>query len=95
MNFTWAPEKDAANSAKHGVSFQTAVLVFDDLFHMSVFERIVDGEEQWRTIGQVGGLLILIVAHTYSEHDGEETVRVISARKATRRERKRYEEKNQ
>jgi uncharacterized DUF497 family protein len=94
MNFTWDPEKDAANRVKHGLSFQTAVIVFDDPFHLSVFDRIVDGEERWRTMGQIGGFLVLIVAHTYSEQNGEETVRIISARKATRNERKRYEEKN-
>lgn len=94
MNLIWDSEKDALNRAKHGVGFETAALVFDDPFHMSVMDRIVDNEERWRTMGQVGGLLVLIVAHTYMEHDGEETIRIISARKATRLERKRYEEKN-
>ncbi len=95
MNFIWDPEKDASNKTKHRVSFETAALVFDDPFHMSVMDRIIDGEERWRTMGQVGGLLILVVAHTYTEQDGDETIRIISARKATRLERKRYEEKNQ
>lgn len=94
MNLTWDAEKDALNKCKHGVSFETASLVFDDPFHVSVKDRIVDGEERWRTMGRVGDMVVLIVAHTYSERDGEETIRIISARKATKRERKYYEEKN-
>ena len=94
MNYTWDPEKDAINRSKHGVSFETAALVFEDPLHLSVLDRIVAGEERWRTMGLVNGLVILIVAHTYLEQDGQETIRIISARKATRRERKHYEEKN-
>jgi uncharacterized DUF497 family protein len=94
MNFIWDSEKDAINRAKHGVSFETAVLVFDDPFHLSVVDRAVDSEERWRTMGQIGGLVILIVAHTYKEQNGEETIRIISARKATRSERRYYERKN-
>jgi uncharacterized DUF497 family protein len=94
MNFIWDPEKDATNRTKHGVSFETAALVFDDPFHLSVIDRVVDGEERWRTMGQIAGLVILVVAHTYKEQDGEETIRIISARKATRSERRHYERKN-
>lgn len=94
MNVTWDPEKDAINRNKHGVSFETAALVFNDPFHLSVMNRIVEGEERWRTMGQIGGVLILVVAHTYQEQNGEETIRIISARKATRSERRYYERKN-
>lgn len=94
MNYIWDPEKDAINRSKHGVSFKTAALVFDDPFHLSVIDRVVEGEERWRTMGQIGGLVILVVAHTYKEQDGEETIRIISARKATRSERRYYERQN-
>jgi uncharacterized DUF497 family protein len=94
MDYTWDPEKDTINRSKHGVSFETAALVFEDPLHLSVLDRIVAGEERWRTMGLVNGLVILIVAHTYLEQDGQETIRIISARKATKRERKHYEEKN-
>ena len=94
MNFIWDLEKDAVNRSKHGVSFETAALVFDDPFHLSVLDRVVEGEERWRTMGQIGGLVILVVAHTYKEQDGEETIRIISARKATRSERRYYERQN-
>jgi hypothetical protein len=45
-------------------------------------------------MGQIGGLVILVVAHDYEEQNGEETIRIISARKATRSERRCYETKN-
>ena len=79
---------------KHGIRFETAAMVFDDPYHVSQLDRVVDGEERWRTMGLIGGLVIVIVAHTYREQNGEETVRIISARKATKRERKNYEERN-
>jgi hypothetical protein len=94
VNFEWDPDKDAWNFVKHGIRFETAALVFDDPYHVSQLDRVVDGEERWRTMGLIGGLVIVIVAHTYCEQNGEETVRIISARKATKRERKHYEERN-
>ena len=94
MNFEWDPDKDAWNYVKHGIRFETAAMVFDDPYHVSQLDRVVDGEERWRTMGLIGGLVIVIVAHTYREQNGEETVRIISARKVTKRERKDYEERN-
>ena len=94
MNFEWDPDKDAWNYVKHGIRFETAAMVFDDPYHVSQLDRVVDGEERWRTMGLIEGLVIVIVAHTYREQNGEETVRIISVRKATKRERKHYEERN-
>lgn len=93
MRYEWDPRKDRANTAKHGVSFATAALVFDDPNHLSVQDRHEGGEERWRTVGLVGGVVVLVVAHTYREDQvGEEVIRIISARKATRNERNRYEQ---
>jgi uncharacterized protein len=92
MRVTWDERKNRSNAAKHRISFETAALVFDDPQAQSRLERIVEGEERWQTIGSVGGILILFVAHTWHEEDGEESVRIISARKATARERTLYEE---
>mgnify|MGYP002785250153 CR=1 FL=1 len=92
MRFEWNLAKDRANRLKHGVSFDTAALVFDDPAHLSVQDRHVDGEERWQTIGRVGPVVVLIVAHTYVDADGDETIRIISARKSTRSERRRYEQ---
>jgi uncharacterized protein len=74
------------------VSFETALLVFDDPKAISRMEQIVDEEERWQTLGMVVGMVIVLVAHTFREKDDEEYVRIISARKATPRERKIYEE---
>ena len=92
MLITWDERKNALNKAKHGVSFETAALVFDDPLHLSVQDRMVGGEERWQTLGMAGGVVLLLVAHTYRDHGGQEGIRIISARKATARERTHYEE---
>jgi hypothetical protein len=92
MRFVWDEEKSLSNRAKHKVSFETAQLVFEDPFAISVQDRIVEGEERWQTLGLVGGVVVLLVAHTYEEESGGEVIRIISARKASARERIFYEE---
>lgn len=92
MRFVWDREKSRANQRKHHVSFETACEVFSDPLHRSILDRIVDGEQRWQTIGMVAGLVMLIVAHTYRDDGDEEVVRIISARKATRKERRDYED---
>ena len=93
MQFTWDERKSRANQKKHGVSFETAALVFDDPYHLSTQDREVEGELRWQTIGTVKARQILLVAHTLSEsvNEGmEEVIRIISARKATLQERSIY-----
>jgi uncharacterized DUF497 family protein len=90
VRFVWDDVKDRRNRSKHKVSFETARVVFDDPFAMSVQDRIVRGEERWQTLGLVGGSVVLVVAHTHVDDGDEELVRIISARKATARERKIY-----
>ena len=91
MRFVWDAEKNRQNEEKHGVSFDLAALVFEDPLAVSVPDPFED-EERWRTIGFVKGVLILLVIHTIHEEDEDEQIRIISARKATRHERKKYEE---
>ena len=91
MRFEWDENKDAANRRKHSVSFETAREVFDDPLHRSVADRIEGGEQRWNTTGVVDGVILLIVAHTWRDDDGDEVVRIISARKATRKERRDHE----
>ena len=91
MRFEWDPRKDRANRARHGVSFEVARRVFDDPLHLSVQDRHVAGEERWQTLGLVGGVVVVLVAHTYREERDDEVIRIISARKATRHERHIYE----
>jgi uncharacterized protein len=95
VHWTWDEAKAAVNRAKHGLSFETAVCVFDDPLHASKPDPHPDGD-RWHTIGLVG-LLLLLVIHTWpeAETNGDEPVgRIISARKATAHERKAYEEGN-
>jgi len=92
MNFIWDDTKNVRNKTKHKISFETAVLVFEDPRALSGLDRIVEGEERWQTLGLIAGVVVLLVAHTWFEEDDEEWIRVISARKATRRERELYEQ---
>ena len=73
-----------------------AVQVFRDPFRLTRQDRIEDREERWQTLGVVHGVTVLLVAHTITEDDAEgeavEVIRIISARRATPRERKRYDQ---
>ncbi len=92
--FTWDVEKAASNRSKHRVSFDLAIRVFADPFAISVQDRIEAGEMRWQTIGAVEGHTLLVVAHTVRDDDGTDVIRIISARRADRTERRRYEEGN-
>ena len=92
MIITWDESKNRSNQSKHKVSFETAQLVFDDPLHVSRLDRIEHGEQRWQTIGMVHDLVLLLVAHSVTESDGQETIRIVSARKADRNERRIYEQ---
>ena len=94
MQFTWDERKNRANQRKHGISFETGAMVFDDPYQVSTQDRVIEGELRWQTIGMVKGIQILLVAHTVSESDDEEVIRIISARKATPQERSIYAQQN-
>jgi uncharacterized DUF497 family protein len=47
MEFTWDEQKNRANRQKHGISFENAMLVFDDPYHLTSQDREVDGEPRW------------------------------------------------
>lgn len=89
--FEWDDDKAAANLRKHHVAFELAEMVWDDPAHIIVFDRYENDEERWHAIGLVRGILILTVVHTLPTGDDENSIRIISARKATADERKRYE----
>jgi len=92
MRFEWDEEKNRRNRVKHKISFEIAREVFEDPWAISVRERVVEGEERWQTIGAISEGDLLFVAHTQRDERGEEVIRIISARKATPRERRVYEE---
>jgi uncharacterized DUF497 family protein len=90
--FSWDEVKNEINLRKHGISFAAARLVFDDPLHVTRQDRIENGEQRWQTVGLAGGVALLLVAHTWLEADhGDEHIRIISARRATKLERKVYE----
>jgi uncharacterized DUF497 family protein len=90
--FEWDEAKAEGNWRKHGVSFELAAQVFDDPYAMAEQDRIEEGELRWQTIGMVEGVVVLLVAHTVQDEEPDEIIRIISARKATKKERKCYDE---
>ena len=87
MNFKWDPRKAIANLQKHGIDFADAVTVFDDLNAVTIDD--LDYEEQrFITIAMDAFGRILVVVYTWRG----DNIRLISARKATKNERKQYED---
>ena len=91
MNFEWDPRKEAKNRKKHRVSFHEAAPVFGDPLAVTYHDPDHSEEEQrFISIGVSNSSRLLIVAHT----DRGERIRIISARVATVRERRQYEQTN-
>ena len=93
--FEWDEKKNKSNLAKHGIDFQTASEVFFDPFQIAKPDQSHTGEQRWSTMGQAGKMALVVVIHVTFEDSnaGEmiEVIRIISARPATRHERKGYE----
>jgi uncharacterized protein len=90
ITFEWNPDKENSNQKKHGVSFAEAQSVFYDEFAIQFFdEESSDSEDRFLMLGLSQEQRILIVCHC--ERDSGNTIRIISARKATKHERKFYE----
>lgn len=87
IEWAWDDAKAASNLQKHGVLFKTACAALDDPRALSVEDEHLDGD-RWRTLGMIGGILLFIV-HTLS--DTGDGGRIISARRATPKERRIYE----
>lgn len=85
IKFEWDSTKAAANAKKHGVTFEEAQSVFYDEFAVQFFDEdhSVDGE-RFLLLGMSTGARLLLVCHC--ERDAGNTIRIISARKATKRE---------
>ena len=92
VQFEWHEAKNTANQKKHGgIAFATAARVFDDPHVCFRKDRVVEGEQRWHAIGAVEKALLLVV-HVYREEkeNGEEIIRILSAREANSRERRVY-----
>ena len=93
FEFEWDPAKAASNLRKHKVSFKLAVTVFlDPLIQSILDEDHREFEERWITMGHARDGRLLVVSHTDARTGGDKTLtRLISARPATRNERRQYE----
>ena len=90
IKFEWDPEKGMKNQEKHGVSFEEAQSVFYDEYAIQFFDdEHSDQEDRFLILGLSNETRVLLVCHC--ERDNGETIRIISARKATKNERKHYE----
>lgn len=92
LEFEWDESKATANQTKHGISFTEASTVFEDVLSRTIADPLhSDDENRFVILGNSSLQRLLIVVHTYRE----ETIRMISARTATSRERKEYEQGNE
>jgi uncharacterized protein len=93
-DFEWDPAKALSNAHKHDVTFDQAATVFLDALALTIYDEANSRqEERWFTLGFDSIGRLLAVAHTYqSVGSTSARVRIISARKATKRERLFYEE---
>jgi uncharacterized protein (DUF4415 family) len=62
VEFVWDAKKSRLNKRKHGIGFETAIMVFDDPYHISVQDREVDRKIRWQTIGMAGGSRFWLLA---------------------------------
>lgn len=94
-DFEWDPAKAKQNTHKHKVSFQRAGTIFHDPHAISIPDEEHDQEEErWITIGKDSNEIVLVVSHTFQGIDASSfSIRIISARKATKKERKQYDKR--
>jgi hypothetical protein len=89
MDYQWDPEKAASNLGKHGIDFADAVGVLEDAWALTIKDEVVEGEQRFATLGTDFLERVLVVVYTFRGG----IIRLISARRATRRERRAYEQK--
>jgi uncharacterized DUF497 family protein len=96
MRFECNEWKSKQNLEKHDIDFQTAELVFDDPYAVTIRDLLHDEEEdRYITLGEIGPGVVLFVIHSWFDGGDEEVIRLISARAATSKERRSYEEGHQ
>ena len=93
LEFTWDPAKAASNVTRHGVAFAQGATMFADALALTMFDGAhSEFEERWFTLGMSSEGKLLAVSHTYAATSvSSARVRMISAREATRNERRQYE----
>jgi len=93
FDFNWDVNKAITNKKKHKVTFEDAINVFKDKDALTLYdEEHSNNEERWLTLGNCLKLNVLLVVHTYIEYnDNKAEIRIISARKATHKEKATYQ----
>jgi hypothetical protein len=94
-NSTGTPAKAASNVAKHGIAFEEAMTVFSDPLSRTILDpdHEAAGEERWVTLGEAVSGNLLVIVHTWTNVDPDcGVIRIISARRPTRREARQYRE---
>lgn len=91
-NFEWDSRKAGLNFRKHKISFEDAATVFKDPRSISLYDsEHSSDDERWITLGIGGNGALIVVVHTFEEQDEHNCkIRIISARKATKKETKQY-----
>ena len=89
MEFQWDQNKNNTNIKKHGIDFIDAIEMFEHPLLASIDRRINYDEERWVGIGILKGIIAVIV---YTEDDYNDSIRIISVRKATKNESEKYKE---
>ena len=94
MKFEWDTNKERINIQKHGITFEQASYVFADPFALNKWDNEHSkNEDRWILLGKSLNETIVVVVHTFRESNDIEFVRIISARKATRREKQTYKKR--
>jgi len=88
MGVEWDPDKAASNARKHGVDFADAVIALEDPSSITAEDPDAIEEERYISMGMDPYGRILVTAYTFRE----KSIRIISSRKASKQERRRYEE---
>jgi uncharacterized DUF497 family protein len=96
MKFEWDSHKERINLQKHRITFEDASYVFADPFALNKYDDDHSHiEDRWILLGKSLKEVIIVVVHTFEDDNGIEYVRIISVRKATKRERQAYQQRCQ
>ena len=94
MKFEWDKSKEEVNIQKHNVTFEQASYVFTDKFALNKFDDDhSNSEDRWVILGKSLNETLLLVIYTFRNDDGTEFVRIVSARKATKKEKTAYQKR--
>lgn len=92
ISFEWDHSKNSTNRKKYSISFETAIHIFDDPYILSWLDQQYEyGEDRWISLGSIENEIIIVVVHTDRSTENEkEIIRIISARKANKKEQTQY-----